>query len=442
MTVLQLNEKVRSILGSSPEVRDVWVAGEISNLTKHSSGHYYFTLKDSGSEIRCSLFKGARARVNFEPNENMKVIAFGRVDIYVQRGSYQFIVDTMRSSGLGDLYLAYDELKRKLEAEGLFEPSRKRKIPRYPGRIGVVTSPTGAAIHDILNISGRRFPADILLYPALVQGDGAPASIIKGIRLLNDEDVDVIIVGRGGGSIEDLWAFNDEGVARAIAASRVPIISAVGHETDFTIADLVADLRAPTPSAAAEIALADRSEEMRHIDVFSMRLTRSLNSIIESMTNRFRILDAKLSPKRAGDAVEMLNSELSGLTVRADSSLLRAMNTVSGKFRILDARLSPRRAKESVDQFTMRLDDLSDSVDVSVLRILSDRRKEVGTLTMRLDGLSPTSVLGRGYTLITDGRGRTVTSVSGMAVGSDVEIRMRDGYAKAEVKEVKANERK
>ena len=440
LTVLQLNERVRSLLNTSPGIRDVWVAGEISNLTKHSSGHYYFSLKDGGSEIRATLFKGSRSRMDFEPKENMKVLAFGRIDLYVQRGQYQFIVDTMRSSGVGDLYLAYDELKRKLGAEGLFDESHKRPLPKYPKTIGVVTSPTGAAIHDILNVSGRRFPADVILYPALVQGDGAAASVAKGIRLLNEIGVDVMIVGRGGGSIEDLWAFNEEIVARAIYESKVPIISAVGHETDFTIADLVADKRAPTPSAAAEIALPDRISEIRHIDSISTQLSRSLILSVSSMRSSFRILDAKLSPKRAEDMVERISSRLENCSAKMESSLNSSFEKKKNSFAVIDAKLSPRRAKESVHQLMMRLDDVSGSADDSILRTLSDRSKDVGTITMRLGGLNPTSVLGRGYSFIHTDDGKTITSISKLNRGMEIKVRMRDGTASAEIKEVRKNE--
>ena len=219
VTVTQLNNRARNILTNSPAVRDIWVNGEISNLTKASSGHYYFTLKDPGSEIRAAMFARSRMRIDFEPKNSMKVSAFGSVDIYVARGSYQFIVETMRPAGIGDLYLAFEALKKKLEAEGLFDQSRKRPLPRYPRRIGVVTSETGAVIHDIITTSASRFPADIYLAPSMVQGDGAAETIVKGIELLNRFDVDVIIVARGGGSLEDLWPFNEEAVARAYAAS-------------------------------------------------------------------------------------------------------------------------------------------------------------------------------------------------------------------------------
>ena len=423
-------------MGSSPGVKDVWVAGEISNLTRHSSGHYYFTLKDDRSEIRCSLFKNARSRLSFEPKDNMKVNAFGHVDLYVQRGSYQLIIESMRTSGVGDLYLRYEELKNKLGNEGLFEQSRKRLLPKYPQRIGIVTSPTGAAIHDILNVSGRRFPADILLYPALVQGDDAPASIVKGIRILNDHDVDLLIVGRGGGSIEDLWAFNDEKVARAIASSRVPVISAVGHETDFTIADLVADVRAPTPSAAAEIALPDRYQELRNLETATLRLSRSLMSIVSEMKGKFNLLDVKLSPKRAKDSVDRYVIQLNTDTMKLNNSFRTIMDRYGRRFAVVDARLSPKQAKSQIAQYLLRLDDLSTSVDDMILRTLSNRKRDVSEMNMMLDNLNPKSVMERGYAIVSDGKD-TITDITKISAGDMIHVVMRNGSAEAEVRKVK-----
>jgi exodeoxyribonuclease VII, large subunit len=435
LSVCQLNERVRSLLSSSPGVKDIWVAGEISNLVRHSSGHYYFTLKDDRSEIRCSLFKNARSRLTFEPKDNMKVNAFGHVDIYVQRGSYQLIVESMRTSGIGDLYLRYEELKKKLGQEGLFEQSRKRPLPEYPKCIGVVTSPTGAAIHDILTVSGRRFPSDILLYPALVQGDDAPASIVNGIKVLNEQNVDVLIVGRGGGSIEDLWAFNDESVARAISSSRAPVISAVGHETDFTISDYVADVRAATPSAAAELALPDKRQELQNIENMKLRLSRSLMSSVSEMRGKFSILDAKLSPKRAKDAVDRYTIQLNTDTMKLNNSLRAVMERYGRRFAVVDARLSPKQAKSQISQYLLRLDDLSTSADSMMERILTDRKRDVSELNMMLDGLNPRSVMERGYAMISDGS-NTITDVSKMSAGDMIHIVMRNGSAEAEVKKV------
>ncbi len=433
LTVTQLNTRARSLLVSSPGLNDVWVLGEISNFKRYGSGHSYFTLKDSGSEIRCAMFRQALSRIDFEPADSMKVTAFGHIDIYVERGSYQFVVETMKRSGVGELYAAYEDLKRRLEAEGLFDPARKRRLPVYPRVIGVVTSETGAVIHDIITTTGRRFPADILLCPAQVQGEGAAESVAAGIAVLNRAGVDVIIVGRGGGSIEDLWAFNEEKVARAIAASAAPVISAVGHETDFTIADLVADFRAPTPTGAAEIALRDRKEVAKQIDSLSLMLDRALMSAVGTMRSRFGMLDSKLSPRRAGDLVRTLSQELGALRGRADAALMRKTDRMGRGFYVLDAKLVPRRARDAVMQHQMKVADLSDSMAQAVSRMSEGRRRDLGFLSERLEALDHRRVLGRGYSYVRDPGGRVLSSVSQLAPGSGVEIVMRDGTARAAV---------
>ncbi|MCL1979194.1 MAG: exodeoxyribonuclease VII large subunit [Methanomassiliicoccaceae archaeon] len=413
ITVTQLNTRVRSILSESKSINDIWVTGELSNVKKYTSGHYYFTLKDSTSEIRGVMFRQSRSRIDFEPQENMKVTAFGRVDLYVERGSYQFVVETMQRSGVGDLYLAYEALKKKLEAEGIFEISRKRPLPQYPKVIGVVTSPTGAVIHDIITTTRRLFPADILLYPAQVQGDGAAESIVKGIKALNKEKVDVLIVGRGGGSIEDLWAFNEEIVARAIVASEAPVISAVGHETDFTIADLAADVRAPTPTGAAELALRDRKEVKKHLETDMIRVNKALSRTLDRMHYRFKIVDSKLSPKRAEQRISLHSMRLDELHSRMNSAL-----------------------KERVGVMRRRFIRPDSSMDAIVRRKLENGRKDLQRYSERLESINPVKVLDRGYSLITDESGRTLTSAGQMKAGAGISIRMKDGKAEAEVKKV------
>ncbi|MDR3206223.1 MAG: exodeoxyribonuclease VII large subunit [Candidatus Methanoplasma sp.] len=413
VTVTQLNTRARSILSGNAEVSDIWVAGEISNLKKYASGHYYFTLKDNGSEIRGVLFKNSRGRMDFEPSDNMKVAAFGSIDIYVERGSYQFVVAAMRRSGVGELYLAFEELKKKLNAEGLFDSSRKRPLPKYPKVIGVVTSPSGAVIHDIITTAGRRFPADILLVPAQVQGEGAAESIAAGIGLLNRYGADVIIIGRGGGSIEDLWAFNEEIVARAVAASRIPVVSAVGHETDMTISDMVADVRAPTPTAAAEIVLRDRNEIARQLDTDAARIKRALSSIVEKMRSRYASADSKLSPKRAEEKVSRLFMRIDDLSNRMDSGL----KEISGRNR-------------------ERLIRVSLGADHCGASLIDNRQREMRRFSERLEALNPINVLDRGYCFIADGKGRAVTSAASLSPGTTIEIMMRDGRADAEIKKV------
>ncbi len=440
VTVTQLNSRVKTILAGSPAVRDIWVNGEISNLKRYPSGHYYFTLKDSGSEIRAVFFSRSRQRTDFEPNENTKVSAFGSVDIYVGRGAYQFVVENMRTAGVGDLYLAYEALKAKLDAEGLFEQSRKRPLPRYPRVIGVVTSEKGAVIHDIITTSGSRFPADIMLAPAMVQGEGAAASIIAGIRLLNRIGADVIIVGRGGGSLEDLWAFNKEPVARAIAASDAPVVSAVGHETDFTIADFVADVRASTPTGAAATILRDRTEILSQLNGDMARTTRALRGIMDRMDSHFRVLDARLSPERALDDLGMRTMRLDDLDGRAGRCLKDKVADMRMRFEVCSAKLSPTAGLARVSSLGERAAELFARGETEVERRYKASSAKMESLSARLESLNPRNILSRGYGMLTDRSGRAVTSISDVEVGGMMMIHLRDGSADAEIKEKRSDE--
>lgn len=434
VTVTQLNFRVKTILGNSPAVRDIWVNGEISNLKRYPSGHYYFTLKDPGSEIRSVMFAHSRQRIDFEPKENMKVSAFGSVDMYVQRGAYQFVVESMRPAGVGDLYLAFEALKKKLEAEGLFEQSRKRSLPRYPRTIGVVTSEKGAVIHDIITTSASRFPADIILAPALVQGEGAADSIVAGIRLLNRIGVDVIIVGRGGGSLEDLWAFNEEPVARAIVASEAPVVSAVGHETDFTIADFVADVRAPTPTGAAAIILRDRTEIMNQVVTDMARASRALSGSLDRMRHRFEVLDARLSPEKALDDLSMKSMALDDLMNRSQNALNGKVGDMRRRYEVVNAKLSPVAGLSRIDVLRGRVDGLCSRAESATVRRMEGSRARLESLSGRLDSLNPMNVLSRGYGMVTVD-GTAITSVDDIEVGGMVRIHLRDGSAAAQIKE-------
>jgi len=293
-SVSQITDRVARLLQADAVLADVWVSGEISNFTHHSSGHMYMTLKDDASRLRAVMFQGANRGLRFRPESGMRVFAHGYVGVYRSGGEYQLYIDFMEPAGLGGLFLAFQQLKARLEAEGLFDPALKRSLPRFPKRIAVATSPTGAAIRDIITVARRRWPAvNIVIIPTLVQGDGAPASIASSIEQANalaeaggDDGVDVLIVGRGGGSAEELWAFNDETVARAIRSSRIPVVSAVGHETDFTIADFAADVRAATPSAAAELVVPDIVVYLRQVEVARARLARSVRRLIDQRRQR------------------------------------------------------------------------------------------------------------------------------------------------------------
>lgn len=454
ISVAELNSRVSELFAKSPNLNDIWVSGEISGLKKYPSG-YYFVLKDPTSSINSVMFKSALGRLNFEPTENMKVRAFGRVAMYVPQGRYQFIVEAMEKSGLGDRYLAFEALKKKLGEEGLFDQAHKRKLPQYPRRIGVVTSQSGAVIHDIITTSASRYTADIILAPAMVQGDGAAESIVAGINLLNKAGVDVIIVGRGGGSIEDLWAFNEEIVARAIYNSKVPVVSAVGHETDFTIADFVADVRAPTPTGAAAIILRDKSEIRSELQSYMTRINRAMYSVLDGMKHSFEIVDTKLSPQKALDDLSIRSMMVEDLSKTADSALISALNQVKMQYNALDSRLMPSRALEDID-------DLRDTVEASLERIrvgskhimemessrfqsiyqlpekaissiMKQASDELESDSKQLAGLNPTNVLSRGYGMVTGRDGKVLTSVDKINVGDSIVIRLRDGSAQADI---------
>ncbi|MBE6587244.1 MAG: exodeoxyribonuclease VII large subunit [Ruminococcaceae bacterium] len=393
LTVTELNQYVKDLLDLNPPLTDIYVKGEISNYKAHSSGHLYFTLKDEGSALKCVMFRGSAYSMTFRPENGMKVTAHGRISSFVRDGAYQLYCDSMEPDGVGSLYIAFEQLKKKLEAEGLFAESRKKPLPKIPARVGVVTSPTGAAVRDIINVCKRRFPyAEIIVYPALVQGEGAVASVTAGIEFFNKRALcDVLIVGRGGGSIEDLWAFNCEPVARAVAASRIPVISAVGHETDFTICDFVADRRAPTPSAAAEIAVPDILE-----------LKHKFNNIISResaiLTKRF----------------EYLRDHLRRL--ERSRPLLSPMNTIEDK--------------------RMTVASVQDRLELCVGHIIEKKRAQLSGTAQALNALNPLAVLSRGYSAVFDNEGRVVKSVKDTEIGKTIALKLSDGSISAIVKEV------
>lgn len=390
LSVSQLNRYVKSIIEQDYNLQTVFVQGEISNFTNHyRTGHYYMTIKDEYSSIRAVMFKSANSRLRFMPENSMNVIIKGRVSVFERDGQYQLYIDDMQPDGAGALSLAFEQLKNKLAAEGIFDESRKRPIPRFPERVGVVTSPTGAAIRDIINVISRRFPAaELILCPVQVQGASAAGQIKAAIELFNAKKAaDVLIVGRGGGSAEELWAFNEEPVARAVAASEIPVISAVGHETDFTICDFAADLRAPTPSAAAEIAVPDITALGELLGSFSRRMNSAFGGT--------------------------LTHEKARLEARAQ--LLK--------------RLSPRNY---IDDLAARCGGAGVRIDSAVRHSMEVRRGEIAALCARLDALSPLRVIARGYAVASSG-GKVLTSPSQVEVGDTIDLRLAGGELKCEV---------
>jgi len=394
-SVTQLNEYIKMTLESSSVLQSVYLRGEISNLkSNYSSGHMYFSLKDEKSSLRAVMFRFSAARLKFMPESGMKVIVHGKISSYTVSGDCQIIIDDMQPDGAGALAVAFEQLKKKLSGEGLFDPERKKPIPKLPRSVGVITSASGAALHDIINVSGRRCPStEIIIYPSYVQGELAPRSLTGGILFFNQRHkVDVIIIGRGGGSAEDLWCFNDETLARTIAGSDIPVISAVGHETDFTICDFVADLRAPTPSAAAELAFPDTAEILSRVRTLSIKSENALTIKISRIQSALELMKKSVelhSPiRRLGER----ESALEILKNRLDSAQRSRLEAFESEFRML---------------------------------------------CTRLEASNPLSVLSHGYSVVEDAQGRLISSVSEVRSGDDITVKLQDGELSAIVSDTR-----
>jgi exodeoxyribonuclease VII large subunit len=433
LTIAELNGLIRGQLeGAFPSL---WIKGEISNFKAHTSGHLYFSLKDDTSQISAVMFRGFNSKLRFRPANGMEVLVKGKITVYEPRGNYQVFCEYMEPVGAGALQRKFEELKAKLEKEGLFSADRKRPLPAYPKHIAIVTSPTGAAIQDILNVLRRRYRgARITLAPTLVQGPGAAEQIVNAIQMVNRlQDVDVMIVGRGGGSIEDLWPFNEESVARAIAGSRIPTISAVGHEIDFTIADFVADLRAPTPSAAAELVVKNAGDLVDRILKDERRLSTAVTSALKMAIEKWRSASRRLiDPRRRLQDLILRNDELVTRLELAVGNLLNAART-----RVLLARqrlgepehwINSRRQK-----VVLQVKDLA----TSIVALLQNRRLRLREAMAKLDALSPLKVVERGYSIVTTTSGVVVKSHQQIQVDEKIQIRFAEGQVTATVDEIK-----
>lgn len=391
-TVKQVNSYIKNMFTQDFMLNRIYVKGEVSNCKYHTSGHIYFSLKDESGTIACVMFAGQRGGLSFHMREGQQIIVLGSVNVYERAGSYQLYAQEIRLDGEGTLYEKYQMLKQELEEMGMFAPEYKKAIPRYAKRIGVVTAPTGAAVRDIMNISARRNPyVQLLLYPAQVQGEGAKESIVRGIRMLETKNVDVIIVGRGGGSIEDLWAFNDECVARAIFDCQVPVISAVGHETDVTIADYVADLRAPTPSAAAELAVWDYRQLQGYLDECRLRMNRSMTGTIR--INRLRLKE-------------------------------------------LDVRLSYLHPRHKLQDQQQRLIELEEELRTLMRDRVKEARHRLAIQIEKLNGLSPVRKLNQGFAYVEEADGGVVKSIRQVEKGDELTVYVTDGLIRTSVKAV------
>lgn len=394
MSVSQLNRYIKMNFDADENLANIFISGEISNFTNHyRTGHLYFTLKDDSAAVRSVMFNSSAKRLKFMPEDGMKVIARGRVSVYEASGQYQLYVDDMQPDGVGALNLAYEQLKEKLQKEGLFSELHKKPLPPYPEKVGVITSPTGAAVRDIINVLGRRFPyAEIVFCPVLVQGDGAHLQLTDAVNLFNSERAaDVIIIGRGGGSIEDLWEFNDEGLARAVYNSDIPVISAVGHETDFTICDFVADMRAPTPSAAAELAVPDANELQYALSALKNRMFLNVSSGIADRRSRLEYLTSK-------GALKSPDEMLSNRSQRLDTAFSKMLSSYENR--------------------------------------IGGKKVEFISAATALSKLDPMSVLMRGFAFVSDKNGKNVYSSQELAKGDKINVRFHDGSAVCEVKEI------
>ena len=436
LTVSRLTALLRGVLEENFE--QVWVQGEVSNLTFPSSGHIYFTLKDTGAQLRCVMFKGSAKNLKFRPGDGIALIARGRISVYDQRGEYQLICEYLEPAGVGALQLAFMQLKERLAQEGLFEENRKRPLPMFPRRVGVVTSPTGAAIHDILNVLKRRFASlEILLYPVRVQGEGSALEIARAIDDLNRLGLaDVLIVGRGGGSLEDLWAFNEEVVARAVYRSRIPVISAVGHETDWTICDFAADLRAPTPSAAAELVIASSVELRGRMEALDHRLRLAMETRLAGMASRIDALRRSLHDP--GTMLGHLAQRVDDLAGRLELALENSVARNRGQFDRLQAglmHLNPVRAVESLRQ---RINLLSVRSGLMMTGKLEGLKHSFAGTTARLEVLSPLKTLSRGYAIAATSEGKVVTDTSQLAAGDRIRLHLHRGKALCRVEELES----
>ena len=397
-SVSEANNFIKALLDRVPQLQEIFVRGEISNYKLYPSGHHYFTLKDAEGAMRCVLFKGNALRLRFRPENGMKVIAFGRISVFPRDGAYQLYVSELSPEGAGDLHAAFEQLKAQLEREGLFDPTHKKPLPRYPKTIAIITSPAGAAVHDMLRILRARWPlTEVKLLGVRVQGTEAPPEIAGALRYANRYKVaDLIITGRGGGSIEDLWAFNDERVARAIYASEIPVISAVGHEPDVTISDYVADLRAATPSNAAELAVPDRQELLKKLSMMQTAMQQSVQKTL------------KLSRQR--------------------------LNSLAEK-RVLQSPLN------YVEDRRVLLDFLSTRLHAAGQKTLHEKKQRFVRLTAALDAMSPLKVLSRGYSMVTDETGTLVTSAGAVTTGQRIHVSLRSGSLTAQVEQIQEEDK-
>ncbi|CTR65555.1 exodeoxyribonuclease VII large subunit [Escherichia coli] len=440
-TVSRLNQTVRLLL--EHEIGQVWISGEISNFTQPASGHWYFTLKDDTGQVRCAMFRNSNRRVTFRPQHGQQVLVRANITLYEPRGDYQIIVESMQPAGEGLLQQKYEQLKAKLQAEGLFELQYKKSLPSPAHCVGVLTSKTGAALHDILHVLKRRDPSlPVIIYPTAVQGDDAPGQIVRAIELANKRnECDVLIVGRGGGSLEDLWSFNDERVARAIFASRIPVVSAVGHETDVTIADFIADLRAPTPSAAAEMVSRNQQELLRQIQSVQQRLGMAMDYFLANRTRRLTLLHHRLQQQHPQLRLARQQTALERLQQRMNLAIDSQIKRTNKRLVRLLQRLNQQNPQPRIHRVQSRIQHLEHRLAEHVHSRLSAMRERFGNAVTHLEAVSPLSTLARGYSVTTVTDGKVLKKVKQVKTGDVMTTRLEDGWVKSEVKGITSAKR-
>jgi len=433
-TVSELTAKIRDLLAKN--FTDITVKGEISNCREAQSGHVYFTLKDDRSQVRCVFFKQQQRGIKFRPEDGLQMTVRGSISVYETRGEYQIYVENLEPIGLGALQLAFEQLKKRLEAEGLFDPARKKPLPLLPSRIGIVTSPRGAAVRDVVRILTRRFPnVHLTVYPVRVQGEGSAEEIVKALKFFNARKlVDVLIVARGGGSMEDLWAFNEEIVARAIFASEIPVISGVGHETDFTIADFVADVRASTPSAAAELVVQTRAQFDKHIADLRETLAGLIRYRLLELSRRVHELSARRGFRRPLDLLRQQRQRADEMTSRLALGLRARLEQSRKRFTAAHLRIASFDFRVKIAAFRLRLEKRSADLDLRAERLLRAKRDRLEKLTLQLQERSPLRVLERGYAIATDAAGNLLRDAAQVALGDTVAIQLHRGRLTTEVK--------
>ena len=432
-TVSRLNTTVRQLL--EKEMGSVWLSAEISNFSQPASGHWYFTLKDDGAQVRCAMFRNSNRRVTFRPQHGQQVLVRATITLYEPRGDYQLLIESMHPAGEGALQQQFELLKAKLASEGLFDQQHKQPLPTPAKQVGVITSATGAALHDVLRVLHRRDPSlPIVIYPTPVQGADAPAAIVRAIELANQRaECDVLIVGRGGGSLEDLWSFNEERVARAIFASRIPVVSAVGHETDVTIADFVADLRAPTPSAAAEIVSRNQTELLRQLLSQHQRLEMAMDYYLAQQQRRFTRLDHRLQQQHPQLRLARQQTALFRLQQRLNEAMENRLRHAVRQQDRLAQRLAAHQPQPRLFQAQRQLEQMRYRLQQGMEKMLNRDRQRFATLAAQLEGVSPLATLARGFSVTTDISGQVVKKTTQLQSGDTLRTRLDDGWVESQV---------